>query len=347
VGDHAGLLSRSLPDPSRAVMARMQELFTLATNLLGLDGVASLVHVGRIDVASLTGVQALLAVVFPVLLIAEICFLAYTHRAAPGTLSRALKLPLLAYATHAVLATFLSISVFLWTQTTAAKFALIDIPMNLIGFVYAYVVWELGHFVHHWSCHRVRLFWCLHAPHHAPTHINLSVVHAHFLYQGVHATFIRTAICTVLGVPIAMLLFVMAIDGCWGSLIHASEEAWPSGRLPGMLGRVFLSPAHHRVHHASNPEYIDKNFCNTLPLWDKLFGTFQDEIPTVALKYGVKRSLKPGSFVDFYFGEFLLLLRDVADARSFKEAGLYLVMPPDWRPYVTVDRDDGQVQTNT
>jgi sterol desaturase/sphingolipid hydroxylase (fatty acid hydroxylase superfamily) len=317
----------------------------LLTNLFGLAGVMALVQTG-LDVYSLTGAQALIASIFPVLLLAEIGFLLFTYRAAPGTLSRALKLPLLVYAAHAFFAVYLRIDVLLWTAAFFSKYAPSQVPMTVVGFLYAYVVWELGHYVHHWSCHRVRLFWCLHAPHHAPNHMNLAVTHANFLYQGLHATFIRTAVCTVLGVPMPMLLFVMAIDGCWGSLIHVSEEAWKSGRLPGVLGRLFLSPMHHRVHHACNPEYIDKNFCNTLPLWDKLFGTFQNEIAGVPLRYGLTRTIKAGSFVDLYFGDLRLLLHDLAGARSLREAVLYLVMPPGWRPCSVPDSSVREATTS-
>jgi hypothetical protein len=162
--------------------------------------------------------------------------------------------------------------------------------------------------------------------------MNLTVIHANFLYQATYATFVRTAVCTALGVPMPLLLFVMAIDGCWGSLIHVSEEAWKSGRLPGVLGRMFLSPVHHRIHHASNPEYIDKNYCNTLPLWDKVFGTFQDEIKGVPPRYGLTRTVKPGSFADLYFGDLRLLAARLGGGAQFEEAVLYLVMPPGWKP---------------
>jgi sterol desaturase/sphingolipid hydroxylase (fatty acid hydroxylase superfamily) len=141
--------------------------FNLLANLLGLSGVVALVQTG-LDVYSLTGAQALIASIFPVLLLAEIGFLLYTYRAVPGTLSRALKLPLLVYATHAIVAAFLFVDVLFATEKFFAPFAPCHVPVNLLGFLYAYVVWELGHFLSHWSCHRVRLLWCLHAPHHAP-----------------------------------------------------------------------------------------------------------------------------------------------------------------------------------
>jgi sterol desaturase/sphingolipid hydroxylase (fatty acid hydroxylase superfamily) len=310
----------------------MAPLSTLLVNFLGLGAVASLFHADRLDLSTLTGAQAVLGAVFPVLLLVEVGFLVYRHRKARGTLSRALKLPLLIYAVHAVISAYLFVDVLVWTQRAVAPFALFHAGMNVGWFVFAYLALELSHYVSHWLTHKVRILWCLHSPHHAVEHMNLSVVHANFLYQATWSTFVRVAICTFLGVPLPMLLFVLAIDGCWGSLIHVSEEAWRSGRLRGPLGRLFLSPVHHRVHHASNPEYIDKNFCNTLPVWDHLFGTFQDDIPGVPPKYGITRPVIPGNFADLYFGEIGCLLRDIAGARSVREAILYAVMPPGWKP---------------
>jgi sterol desaturase/sphingolipid hydroxylase (fatty acid hydroxylase superfamily) len=281
---------------------------------------------------SLADAAKLIGFVFPVLFFVEMVFLAYTYRKSPSALSRALKLPILAYALNTALAVVLSLNVFVLTQPFFSRLAPFHVSISVAGFIYAYVVWELGHFIFHWSCHKVRLLWCIHAPHHCPEHMNLSVVHANFILLAVYAAFIRTAVCSLLGVPIPLLIFSIVIDSCWGGIIHVSEEAWRGGRLPGVLGRMFLSPIHHRVHHACSPEYIDKNFCNTLPIWDKVFGTFQDEIEGAPLRYGVTRPLKPGSFMDFYFGEFVHLAKDVMGARSVKNAILYLVMPPGWQP---------------
>lgn len=124
----------------------------------------------------------------------------------------------------------------------------------------------------------------------------------------------------------------MVIDACWGALIHFSEELWPSGAIGGVLGRVILSPRHHRIHHSSNPEYIDKNFCNTLPIWDAVFRTLQHDVPGVKPVYGLNREVKPNSFIDMYFGEIYLLVRDVCAAPTLKQKILYILMPPGWKP---------------
>jgi hypothetical protein len=121
----------------------------------------------------------------------------------------------------------------------------------------------------------------------------------------------------------------MFIDGTWGAFIHVGENIMKDARL-GFLGRIILTPSHHRVHHARNPKYMDTNFCNLLNVWDKVFGTYQPEDMEMPIEYGITRKMKPHSFLDAYFGEIVLLGRDVAKAPGIKNKFLYIVMPPGW-----------------
>jgi len=296
----------------------------------GLTGLLELLRSGQIDFRSLAGAEAMIVAIFPALLLVEIAFICIIYRAERGRLAAAFKIPAVVYILNTSVGLLIDLDVFVPTRRFAESHALFIAPVSPAWFVYAYLVWEFSHFVYHWSAHRVRLLWCLHSPHHAPTHMNLSVIHVSFLLQGAYATFVRVGICTLLGVPLELLVLAMAVDSCWGSLIHVSEEAWRSGRLPGFLGWVFLSPVHHRVHHASNPEYIDKNYCNTLPVWDRLFGTYQEPLEGVPVRYGITRPVQPGSFTDLYFGEFRALCHDMRRAPDLRHALLLLVMPPEW-----------------
>jgi hypothetical protein len=74
------------------------------------------------------------------------------------------------------------------------------------------------------------------------------------------------------------------------------------------------------------------NYCNTLPIWDKIFGTLQHEIPGVKPVYGITREVKRLSFTDMYFGEIGLLWRDIKNAASWRDRLMHIVMPPGWRP---------------
>jgi hypothetical protein len=135
----------------------------------------------------------------------------------------------------------------------------------------------------------------------------------------------------LLGVNPAMVLIILVIDGTWGTFIHAGERSFKNGRF-GILQHLLITPSHHRVHHAKNPLYIDTNFCVLIPFWDWLFGTLQSERKEVKIEYGITRELDVTNFLDFYFGECILLFKDVRNAKGLKNKLLYIFMPPGWRP---------------
>jgi hypothetical protein len=128
-----------------------------------------------------------------------------------------------------------------------------------------------------------------------------------------------------------MFLAIMSIDSAWGMFIHVSERSLKNGRL-GILQHLIITPAHHRVHHARDPLYIDTNFASVLPLWDWLFGTLQPLKQEVKINYGINRELDVTNFSDLYFGEILLLWLDVKNARGIKNKLSYILMPPGWTP---------------
>ena len=159
--------------------------------------------------------------------------------------------------------------------------------------------------------------------------MNLAVSYSHFFLEGPYADIIRTSICMLAGVPPTMLFVIMFIDGTYGSFIHIGESVMKNARL-GVLGKFILSPAHHRVHHAKNIEYMDTNYCNLLNIWDKVFKTYQPEKDEIKIEYGITREIKPNSFLDAYFGEITALAKDVWYAPGLKNKFFYLFMPPGW-----------------
>jgi hypothetical protein len=159
--------------------------------------------------------------------------------------------------------------------------------------------------------------------------MNLSVTYAHFFLEAPYADVIRTTTCILLGVPPEMLFVIMFIDGTYGAFIHVGENMIRDARF-GKLGKIILTPSHHRVHHARNPLYMDTNFCNLLNLWDHVFGTYQEEQRQIPIEYGITRPMDTGNFLDVYFGEFVTLGKDVARAPGFLNKLKYIVMPPGW-----------------
>ena len=246
------------------------------------------------------------------------------------------KVPLLTLVTNLTLSRFISLSLAILVASLVQPYALLDTGRSWYWFLYGYLVWEFAHFVYHWSAHKVRLLWCLHSTHHAPEHMNLSVSYSHFCLEESYADLIRIGICSLLGVDPFILVLVIGIDAIWGSWIHVSEEFLPDGRN-GFLEKYILTPSHHRLHHARNPEYIDTNFCNLLNVWDRLFGTYRELQPALPPDYGIKRPMTSTHFFDAYFGEFGALAADIKRATRWRDKLAYLVMPPHWKHDETSD----------
>lgn len=211
------------------------------------------------------------------------------------------------------------------------KLQLFTVNLTWYGWAYGYLCWEFSTWLFHFSSHRVRFLWCLHAPHHSPTDLNMTVNWAHFFAESYYSTLVRLVILTLMGVDPVMLLPMILIESAWGMFIHVSENTLKDGQL-GFLHHLIITPSHHRVHHAKSPLYVDTNFASVVPIWDWLFGTLQPIKDEVKTEYGVTRDLDVTNFSDFYFGEIFLLWRDIKNAEGIKNKFLYIVMPPGWMP---------------
>ena len=214
------------------------------------------------------------------------------------------------------------------------KFALFSIPNNAIGWLYAYLMWELTYWIWHYLGHRVRLFWCLHSPHHAPVEMNLTVAWVHFFAEGYYTAAIQVPLLMIFGVSPEMVAIILVIDGTWGTFIHTGEDGFKNGKF-GILEKIFITPSHHRVHHAKNPLYIDTNFSVLLPFWDWLFGTLQNEKDEVKIEYGITRETDASSFIDMYFGECICLYNDLKNTPGLTNKLKMIFMPPGWYPHDT------------
>nr|WP_299385369.1 sterol desaturase family protein [Allomuricauda sp.] len=239
------------------------------------------------------------------------------------------KVNFLIYIFNRFVGRFISIAMVTFCIGFFSQYAILQTSPTWYWFIYAYIIWELGHFIYHYLGHKVRLFWCLHSTHHAPEEMNLSVTHAHFFLEAPYADVIRTTVCILLGVQPEMLFAVMFIDGTYGAFIHIGENMIKDARF-GFLNKIMLTPSHHRVHHARNPLYMDTNFCNLLNIWDRVFGTYQEEQRSVKIEYGITREMDSGNFWDVYFGEIVALVKDVVKAPGITNKFLYLLMPPGW-----------------
>ena len=186
----------------------------------------------------------------------------------------------------------------------------------------AFLGFDLGYYWFHRASHRINFFWASHITHHQSEEYNLSVA----LRQSLTSAFtslpftIWLALC---GVP----TLVYAIIGSL-SLLY---QFWIHTELIGKLGwfeRVFNTPSQHRVHHATNPRYLDMNYAGTLCIWDRMFGTFVPESEEAV--YGLVKSF--GSFQPLWaqFHRYVELAQLSWAAPAFKDKLLVWVKGPEW-----------------
>ena len=197
--------------------------------------------------------------------------------------------------------------------------------------LYWILIFLFEDFMYYWL-HRVdhscRLFWATHVTHHSSEKFNLTVGFRSSamepLYRFVY--FIPLAICGFKPIDIA---FVYSATQIWGILVHTEKI----NKL-GWLEYILVTPSHHRVHHASNPKYLDRNMGMFLIIWDKLFGTFQPELPIgkyQSLKYGLTKQIEKENPVTVVFHEWKNIWNDVKRKDiTWKEKWNYLFAPPGW-----------------
>ncbi|AFK02648.1 fatty acid hydroxylase [Emticicia oligotrophica DSM 17448] len=301
-------------------------LYREIVGFLGLGGVIEILKSGDFSTfLTFDGMLKAISPIVPLLLVLELIngiILKNPH-------TKVYKISFLIFVLNRFIGRFISIGATSYIIANFQKYAPFQTTFTWYWLIYGYIVWEFSHFIYHYLGHKVRLFWCLHATHHTPENMNLSVSHAHFFLEGPYADIIRSSICILFGIHPALLFFIMFIDGTYGMFIHIGENLMKNGKL-GFLNHIILTPSHHRVHHARNPLYMDTNFCNLLNIWDKVFGTYQLEEDHVKIEYGITRPMDSGNILDVYFGEFIALFKDVWNAPTIKDKILYIFMPPGW-----------------
>jgi sterol desaturase/sphingolipid hydroxylase (fatty acid hydroxylase superfamily) len=194
---------------------------------------------------------------------------------------------------------------------------------------------DFNYYWAHRTGHRVRWFWAAHVNHHTSQHYNLSTA-LRQTWTGFFAlSFVFRIWPALIGFPPAMLITVGAINTIGQFWIHTEAVR----RMPAWFEWVFNTPSHHRVHHATNPLYLDRNYAGVFMLWDRLFGTFQPELDEEPASYGVIRQLGTFNVLHSVFHEWKAMLKDFAVAPWCHKLA-YLVGEPGWSHDSSRDNSD-------
>ena len=200
-----------------------------------------------------------------------------------------------------------------------------DIPYVWWAWPLCFVLDDLNYYVFHRTAHRVRWFWAAHVNHHSSQHYNLSTALRQTWTGFLSVSFIFRLWPLLLGFPVPMLLFCGGINLIYQFWIHTEVI----GRCPRWVEAVMNTPSHHRVHHAVNPRYLDKNYAGVFIVWDKLFGTFAGERDDEQIRYGLVKQLGTFNLFHTVFHEWAGIARDLWTA-PWRAKLMYLVGPPGW-----------------
>ena len=221
-----------------------------------------------------------------------------------------------------VLSRGLALGVFSWVW----EYRLFTIPLDTLwGIALLFAAMEFAYYWEHRAAHTVRWFWASHRVHHSPNHMMLANAYRLGWTANISGTFVFFVPLVLLGFHPLAVASMFALNLLYQFWLHT--ELVP--RL-GWFDRVFNSPSNHRVHHASNREYLDCNFGGVTMLFDHLFGTYRPE--TTPCRYGLTTPEYSYNPLRIVFSEWLQIGRDLYHARHWRERLAYLFASPAWQP---------------
>ena len=204
-------------------------------------------------------------------------------------------------------------------------FRIATIPWTWWGFVLCFVVDDFLYYVFHRAAHRVRWFWASHVNHHSSQHYNLSTALRQTWTGFFTLTFLFRLPIVLIGFHPAMLFFVGGLNLIYQFWIHTEVI----GRMPRWFEAVMNTPSHHRVHHATNPRYLDRNYAGVFIVWDRMFGTFEREVDDEVIHYGIIKQLGTFNLLWSVFHEWIGIARDVWSA-PWRHKLSYIWRVPGW-----------------
>jgi len=239
------------------------------------------------------------------------------------------------YSTYGILA-----NIYLTVLNFSLDILVRGVCLFVLNYFYQFKFIEIKNPIAYWSIlliaqdfmfywlHRVdhycRLFWAVHVTHHSSEEFNLTVGFRSSVFQPLYRFiyFIPLALIGFKGIDI---MFVYAATQIYGILIHTKTV----GKL-GFIEWFMSTPSHHRVHHASNVKYLDKNMGMVFIIWDRLFGTFEAEDKNEQVIYGLTENIKTYNPLKMVFHEWISIGRDLRKSSSIRAKFMYIFGPPGW-----------------
>ena len=194
--------------------------------------------------------------------------------------------------------------------------------------ILTFVVIDLVFYIYHRMSHRIRFLWAIHLSHHSSEEMNFAVSFRQAWF-GPISKIPFFMVLPLLGFDPTIIAAAGVISTLWGIVGHTQIV----GRL-GFVEWIFNTPSHHRVHHGSNEQYIDKNYGNLLIIWDRMFGTFEPEKEKV--KFGLVNNVNTFNPTKITFMAWSSMIEDIKNKQSLSEALRIIFGPPNTHKKIKV-----------
>lgn len=207
------------------------------------------------------------------------------------------------------------------------NFRLFDLPQeHYLVWALAFIGYDLVYYWVHRLSHRINIMWGSHVVHHSSEEYNLTTALRQTSTPAIFAWMI-VAPLAFLGVSPELLLASASLNLVYQFWVHTRHVK----KMPAWFEAIFVTPSHHRVHHALNRDYIDKNFAGVLILWDKLFGSFQEEKDDTPVVFGISSQLASWNPIWANVQVYSNLFKDAKVTPGIKNKLKVLLSPPSYR----------------
>ncbi len=216
---------------------------------------------------------------------------------------------------------------FLSYEWLVSKIALQHLEPNVLSYFIAFFVIDFYGYWSHRLAHQINFLWNKHAIHHSSEEFNLACALRQPIASLVNLFTFLLIPAALLGVPASVIAITLPL--------HLFLQFWYHTKhikKMGFVEHILVTPSHHRVHHAINPEYLDKNHSQIFIFWDKLFGTFQEELDDVPPVFGITRPANTWNPIKINFQHLSLLISDAWRAPKWKDKLTIWFKPTGWRP---------------
>ncbi len=207
------------------------------------------------------------------------------------------------------------------------QFRFFDWGITVAAGLVAFLIDDLRYYWYHRIAHTCRWVWAEHVNHHSSQHYNLSTALRQSWTGLFTGMFVLQIPLVLLGFHPALIGFVYGFNLLWQFWIHTETV----GRMWAPVELIMNTPSHHRVHHATNPRYLDSNYAGTLIIWDRMFGTFVPELDDDKPRYGIVKNLGTFNPLKVAFHEWIGMFKDAFQPGiTLPDRVNYLFQPPGW-----------------